>query len=259
MFTPQDFEIIDAHCHPFDFPENNIACYGSPRSMKEFDAEMRRVGIDYYVGCVIRHGEADFARIQELNREALRLRNRYPAYIPGIHLHGGFPQESCQELHDMVNEGVKWIGEILPYMFGAYDSPTGIEILKEAEKLSLPVNFHFGEKEVVENIARQCPDLNIILAHPGDFFDEYGAIARLKLVSEHPNLYMDISGSGLFRWGMLRYAVDTCGADRLLFGTDMPVCSAGMNLYGALSEHLTKDEFKLIFSENFRRLAHFPK
>ena len=255
MFSPRDFQVIDVHCHPFEDAENSIDCYGVTRSMEDFDNEMRSLGIDFYVGCVIRHGNADFARVQELNRKALRLRDRYPAYIPGIHLHGAYPQESCQELHDMLSEGVRWIGEVLPYMFGPYDAPSGMVIWKEAEKLGIPVNFHYGEKDVVKNLIAQCPDLKIILAHPGDFFEEYGARARFQMVAEHPNLYMDISGSGLFRWGMLRYAVDLCGADHILFGTDMPVCSAGMNLYGTLSEHLTKEEFVQIFSGNFKRLT----
>jgi len=66
---------------------------------------------------------------------------------------------------------------------------------------------------------------------------------------------MDLSGTGLFRWNMLKYGVDLCGADRFLFGSDFPICSPGMNLYGVLSENLTDAECRLIFSENFKRLT----
>jgi predicted TIM-barrel fold metal-dependent hydrolase len=53
---------------------------------------------------------------------------------------------------------------------------------------------------------------------------------------------------------MLRYGVDVCGADKLLFGSDMPVCSAGMYVYGVLSENLTEDELSLVLAGNCKRL-----
>jgi predicted TIM-barrel fold metal-dependent hydrolase len=70
---------------------------------------------------------------------------------------------------------------------------------------------------------------------------------------------MDISGYGLFRWNMLRYGVDVCGAEKIIFGSDMPTCSAGMYLYGALSENMTDEEFRLILGGNFRRLLGSKK
>ena len=65
---------------------------------------------------------------------------------------------------------------------------------------------------------------------------------------------MDISATGLFRWNMLRYGIDVCGPEKLIFGSDMPVCSVGMNLYGVLSENLTEEETRLVLAGNFKRL-----
>ena len=53
---------------------------------------------------------------------------------------------------------------------------------------------------------------------------------------------------------MLRYAIDLCGSEKLLFGSDFPICSPGMNLGGVLAEHLTGTELKNILSDNFLRL-----
>lgn len=41
---------------------------------------------------------------------------------------------------------------------------------------------------------------------------------------------------------------------KIVFGSDMPVCSVGMYVYGALMENLTKEELRLVMGANFRRL-----
>ena len=47
----QDFEIIDAHTHPFlNFEDGCIGPYGKPEDMAEFDREMKKVGVDFYSG-----------------------------------------------------------------------------------------------------------------------------------------------------------------------------------------------------------------
>jgi predicted TIM-barrel fold metal-dependent hydrolase len=76
----------------------------------------------------------------------------------------------------------------------------------------------------------------------------------VKFVAEHKNMYLDISGTGLFRYGMLRHAIDQIGSDRIIFGSDFPVCSVGMNIAGVLAEELTHDEFEKIFATNFAKL-----
>jgi predicted TIM-barrel fold metal-dependent hydrolase len=118
----------------------------------------------------------------------------------------------------------------------------------------MTANLHVNGPDLpkLENIVRTFPGLNVVLAHPGDG-KEY--IIRRDLVKKYRNLYLDISGTGLFRWGMLRDAVDVLGADKVLFGSDFPVCSVGMNLQGALSEPLTDEEFRLVLAGNFRRLT----
>jgi predicted TIM-barrel fold metal-dependent hydrolase len=76
----------------------------------------------------------------------------------------------------------------------------------------------------------------------------------VEFVAEHENMYLDISGTGLFRWNFLRHFVGKYGAEKIIFGSDFPTCSVGMNVYGTLSEHLTREQFELILSGNFRRI-----
>ncbi|MBP3393000.1 MAG: amidohydrolase [Lentisphaeria bacterium] len=250
-----DFPVIDAHIHPFIEPENNIAAFGDPTTPDGFVREMRRTGISRACGSVIARRAASFEDVQKLNREALKIRDAYPDfYIPGIHIHGGHPEESCRELELMYKEyGVRWIGELVAYMMqtGEYDSGGMFRIYETARDLGMPVNIHCSDLEVIERILKNFPTLNLVIAHPEDVGN---AKKRFELVSRYPNAYLDISGTGLFRWNMLRYAIDLCGSEKLLFGSDFPICSPGMNLGGVLAEHLTGTELKNILSDNFLRL-----
>ncbi len=255
-FDPAEYEIIDAHTHPFlNFQTGCIGAYGKPETMEEFDCEMRRLGIRRYAGApLMRKKNTDFIDICRVNEDALRIRDRFPAYIPGIHVHGGYPEESCKALHEFrEKEDIRLIGEVVPYIMGTgeYNSPGMLEILKEAGKMGMTVNFHMGERETVVPVLEQCPGLKIILAHPGE---PAQAKERFAFVRKYENLYMDISGTGLFRWNMLRYAIDCCGVEKMIFGSDMPTCSAGMFLGGVFSEHLTEEERKLVLAGNFKRL-----
>ena len=253
---PRDFEIIDAHTHPFlDRELGCIGPYNSPKDMAEFNSEMLRLGINKYSGSpLMRKKITDFNDIRSLNTDALRIRDMFPAYIPAMQVHGSFPEESCQEIERLYhNEGIRYIGELVPYIMGTgeFNSPGMIEILKFAGSLNMTVNFHDGTFEEVTEVLEKCPNLKVILAHPGEPSIAKG---RFEFIKQHPNCYMDISGYGPFRWNMLRYAIDTCGVEKMLFGSDMPTCSAGMYLYSILVEHLTEEEFKAVLAGNFKRL-----
>ena len=254
-----DYEIIDVHTHPFlDYKNGCIGPYGKPLDMAEFDFEMKKVGINRYAGApLVVHKVSDYQEIRKLNEDALRIRDRFSDYIPGIQVHGAFPQESIADLTKLYHEeGIRYIGELVPYIMdtGEFNSPGMLEILKEAGNLGMTVNFHGGSREAVVPVLENCPGLNVILAHPGEPWGENGAKERFAFVAEYENLYMDTSGYGIFRWNMLRYALDVCGVEKLLFGSDMPTCSAGMYLYGVLSENLTDEELRLVLGGNFKRL-----
>lgn len=250
-------KIIDAHIHPYATQENNIAAFGSPKTEEDFFAELKRCGFSKVCGSVIPKVPTDFKIIQQMNRIALKLRDRHPDfYVPGIHIHGKYPEESCSELEEMYHQHhVRWIGELVDYAMkiGPYDSPGMFQIYETACDLGMPVNIHCSELEVLENVLKNFPALTLVIAHPEDVDN---AKKRLELIAKYPNAYIDISGTGLFRWNILRYAVNLCGSEKILFGSDFPICSPGMNIGGVLSEHLTENEQENIFYRNFERLIN---
>ena len=53
---------------------------------------------------------------------------------------------------------------------------------------------------------------------------------------------------------MLAHGVSVVGSERILFGSDYPVCSPGMNLGGVMYERLTESQLEDILCRNAERL-----
>ena len=249
--------IIDAHIHPFIDVKDCIARFGTPATLAEMAAQLKKSNFTRSCGSVIERKKAEsFEDIKKLNRMAVQAAELYPdLFIAGIHVHGAFPEESAGELEYMYKEhNVRWIGELVAHTLGtgAYDSEGMFAIYETAVKLNMPVNIHCADLAVVENVVKNFPKLNVVLAHPDD---AASFLARSELVGRYRNLYLDISGTGLFRWGMLKYCIKTFGAEKILFGTDFPICSPAMYVAGVLAEDLSPEEYQLIFAENFLRLT----
>lgn len=248
--------IIDSHVHPFVDADNNIAAYGAPNSLQEFMSELKKCGFSKVCGSVIAVKAQNFTEIQQLNRVALDIKSQYPDFfIPGVHVHAGAPEESCRELEYLYhNHQVRWVGELVHYLMntGEYNCAGMFQIYETIRDLDMVVNIHCSNLQVIEDILRNFPTLKVVIAHPEDIGS---AKKRFELVKQYANAYMDISGTGLFRWNMLRYAVDKCGSEKFLFGSDFPICSPAMNLGGLLGENLTEVEQDNILFKNFLRLT----
>jgi predicted TIM-barrel fold metal-dependent hydrolase len=257
MKNNRKYEIIDCHIHPFLSKKNNFEFFSSSSNADRFVELLKKAGIDRACGSVIERLEKpEFKDIRRLNNECYRFRDRYPDFfIPGIHVHPDYPDESCAEIERARDNGVKWIGELVGYMMGysTYISKNCFDIFKFANGLKMPVNIHLFKNEEAVEICKAFPDLTLVIAHPGagkiDIRD------RVELISKFKNLYLDISGSGPNRWGMLRYAIDVAGKNKILFGTDFPLCNPAMYVSGVDFELLDEKEKEAVFSGNFKRLT----
>ena len=187
---------------------------------------------------------------------ALKLQEMYgDFYIPGFAVHPSFVKESCEEIERMSSLGVNLIGELVPYMhgWGSYYSKEFSEILDVAENHNMVVNLHGSccDNEI-DMLVKEHPNLIVVAAHPGELPSFNRHLERMKMSK---NYYLDLSGTGLFRHGMLRHGIDMFGAERFLFGSDYPTCNPGMFIGGvALDFTLTNEEKELIFSGNAKRL-----
>ena len=258
------FEIIDFHTHPFLTHAQNICMHKNenpPMDKDGFRAYMEDLGISKVCGSVVSVEKVEepsdmLAKIQRHNDAAYELKEYYgDFYVPGIHVHPLFVRESCEAIEKAAKNGIRLIGELVPYLDGwsEYDHPSLLEILDVAAQYNMIVSFHsYGAFDRMDKMVSSHPNVVFVGAHPGETASFLDHLNRIK---NNDNYYLDLSGTGLFRQGMLKRAVDTVGAERILFGSDFPVCTPSMFVGGVLLESLISDsEKEMIFSFNARRL-----
>ncbi len=255
------FEIIDFHTHPFMNKETNICSHEeySDMSAKNTIRDMKKLGISKICGSVIGFGDREsqniWDTIKKHNDEALALQKMYgDFYVPGFHVHPEYIRESCEEIERMDKLGVKLVGELVPYMHGWSDySCKGFsEILDVAAQHEMIVSVHSSDDDQMDAMVRNHPEVVFVAAHPGEYGEFMRHMERMKMSN---NYYLDLSGYGIFRHGMLRHAIDEFGAERFLFGSDYPTCNPAMYIGGVLLDIMITDrEKEMIFSENAKRL-----
>ncbi len=246
--------VIDFHTHPLIESTQNMNFYGVDLTPDDVLEDMKNAGIDKFCGSVIQLNPKDYTVVWQHNEAARRLPSVYgDACIPGIHVHPADIERSISEIKLAAEEGIRLIGELVPYMHGweDYSCRAFSEILDAAEQYGMVVSLHTLNLEQMKKMASAHKNITFVFAHPGES----------KLVNEHievmrqcENVYLDTSGTGLFRYGMTRYLVEKVGAERIIFGTDYPICNAKMYVNGILGERITDREKELILGGNAERI-----
>ena len=255
------FEIIDFHTHPFDEERYNL---NSHKEYLKLDKEknyrlLRNLGVTKICGCVLTfdplaEGETLWDRTLLLNRKALQLKAEYgDFYVPGFHIHPSYVRESCEEIEKMSRLGINLMGELVPRRMGyGYDDRGLDEIFDCAAAHGTVVSFHTQDDDLLDEMVKRHPKTTFVAAHPLELPVLLRHIDRMK---KNENAYLDLSGTGMFRFGMLRRLIDEVGAERILFATDYPICSPAMYVGSILlDETLSEREKEWIFASNAKRL-----
>jgi predicted TIM-barrel fold metal-dependent hydrolase len=98
--------------------------------------------------------------------------------------------------------------------------------------------------------ARRNPDVKVIMAH----LTGIGFRGVLE-VKDLPNLYVDTSG-GWPEEGLVEFAVEHLGADRLLYGSDLPVRENAITIGRILGAQISAADRRKIFFGNTARLLN---
>lgn len=258
-YSTLPFEIIDAHIHPALMVGNSdFSQFQFSTPPDKLVATLKRAGISRAAGSVIRRFDStpSWDDIHQLNLAAIEMKRLFPDfYIPGIHAHAAYPNESLAEMESMAKQhGVKLLGELVAYLmaYPDYTVPEMNDIWALARDLDMVVSIHLHNIGEAATILERFPTLKLIIAHPTSSPGEY--TARLELIAKYPNAALDISGSGPNTWNMLKHAIKTAGADKIIFGTDFPLRNPGMYVSGVLFEEISDAERSAIFSGNFKRM-----
>jgi predicted TIM-barrel fold metal-dependent hydrolase len=146
------------------------------------------------------------------------------------------------------------------------DDPLLDPIAAEAARRGVPVLHHVWQHRrrdwpgqeasdgaELARLARRHPRVSFILAHIGGGGDWQHT---LPAIADVPNVYVDLSGSGVDR-GMLDRTLATVGASRLLWGSDLTMETGLAKLWALEVLGLPADHLALIRWRNAARI--FPR
>ena len=160
-----------------------------------------------------------------------------------------------EEIELRRRQGFGLIGELVPYMHGwsDYSRKDLGELLEAAGHFHMAVSFHTVEREPdeISKMIENHPNVTFIAAHPGDR-EQY--LLHLERIKKYENIYLDLSGTGIFRYGLIAHGVKTVGSERLIFGTDYPICNPRMYVQAVYQEPISEKDMDNIFYNNARRI-----
>ena len=104
----------------------------------------------------------------------------------------------------------------------------------------------------MDRICSEFPGLDLVLPHLGDSVSEVQE--RCELATRHKRLYLDLSGHGVQRMGVLDLAVRCAGPDRVLFGSDYTINDPAAVIATIRASYLDDEAKRSVLGGNVIRL-----
>ena len=190
------------------------------------------------------------------NREVASYVEKYKGrFLGACVVNPQYIEEALREIeycHDQL--GFLWVGELCNYMVPYLYSISEFGMLVEqVVKFKMVLALHTEQGEM-EYLAQKFPHATIAFAHFGDDHEYEDIFKRIDLVAKNPNFYLDTSGYGHDRVGVLEYAVKTIGPDRVLFGSDFSINDPSTVIARIKNSFLSNEQRQKIFSGNLEAL-----
>jgi len=239
--------VIDAHAHIGAMWQEEHACATVEESIHLMDL----CGIDKACTSLSRAIRFDF---REGNRITLDVMRRYPGRIIGFCVADPRrPKESTEELDRCLgDEGFREIKIHISHSGAPYDDASYDVVYEKARRHRVPVLAHTfspGEVNGLLDAARRFPDVPFIVGHSGGY-GWHNAIAAIAAV---PNAYFDLCCSCLDA-GRVEAFVAAGGAERVLFGTDLPFLHPACDLSQIVHAQIKESDKALILGGNMARI-----
>lgn len=253
--------IVDIHTHPI-FRENAAPWAGAENLILRAQAH----GIEHLVvlGDVLAYGRLPTEQqIRAINRETAVLVRKHPGLLSGFcYLNPVLGERAVvAEVERCVAEGFRGIK--LEIANNARDAGMG-PVMAQARQHGLVVlqhawsmtkigqrRFH-SDPEDVRTLAQRFPEVRIIMAHLTGC-----GVRGVLAVKDCPNVVVDTSGAGP-EAGIVEYAVEQLGADRILYGSDAPIRDFSVAIARVTGSRLDSVTQRKILRENARSLLRLP-
>jgi uncharacterized protein len=250
------FEIFDCHLHsPADSGEA-WQWYKVTKTFEDFVRYLDKTGVKR--GIINSQRSYGIKPVEFIagNREVARNVEKYKGrFIGACVVNPQFIEEALKEIEYCHNQlGFVWVGELCNYMVPYNYSIKEFEMLAEqVVKLNMVLAIHTEHGEM-EYVTQKFPEVTFAFAHFGDDHEFDDIFKRIDMVAKNPNFYLDTSGYGHDRVGVLEYAVEKIGPDRVLFGSDFSINDPSTVIARIKNSFLSAEQKQKIFSGNLEAL-----
>jgi predicted TIM-barrel fold metal-dependent hydrolase len=250
--------IIDAHTHPVFMHDG-----ATPAAARRLVAHGRAHGIVKMValGDVLVHGRLpSAAQCRRINDETAQLKRWHPDYFIGFCCLN--PTLGARTVEREVERCVTqhgFRGIKLEISNNARDACMGA-VMAAARRWNLVVLQHTWSQTNIHQrrfhsdpadtawLARRHPDVSVIMAHLTGC--GYRGVLEAKGL---PNLFVDTSGA-YPEAEILDFAVQELGAERILYGSDLPIRETSVTVGRVLGARLSAMQRRLILHDNAAKL-----
>jgi predicted TIM-barrel fold metal-dependent hydrolase len=248
---------IDVHTHPI-LKDDRRGRAGAD----EVISRAKTHGIRHIVvlGDVLAYGRSPTeAQIRKINDDTWWLMRRHPGFVTGFcHLNPTLGERAVKrESERCLERGFR--GFKLEIANNARDACM-TPMMREAQRHGIPVlqhawsmtkirqrSFH-TDPEDVATLARRWPDVQIIMAHLTGC-----GVRGVLAVKPFPNIVVDTSGAAP-EAGIVEFAVEQLGAERVLYGSDVPIRDFGVALARITGSRLDAVTKRRILHDNAAEL-----
>lgn len=237
--TLDDVPVFDAHAHVGEW-----ATFDSV-TLDEQIAEMDRIGIDLAAVSSLVALTGDIRRGNDRIAEVIA---GHPGRFVGYaHVSANYSDEMVSELERCFAidgfRGVKVYPVGVPYDDAAFDP-----VWDFARDRNAPVLAHTWAARMngLENTAQSHPDVNFLVAHAGSEFTYQAYIDAARAAG---NLYLDLTYSREHT-NMIEHFVESVGAERIVWGTDVPLFSMAQQASKVLCARISDSDKRKIMYDN---------
>lgn len=241
-----EIPVFDAHSHVGLWAMYDMV------ALADQVAEMDRLGVRVAAVSGLLALSGEFRRGNDYVAEVVR---RYPGRFLGyVHVSARYPEQMLPELERCFATGA--FRGIKVYQVGVeYEDALFEPVWKFAAERAAPVLAHtWGNAAGMEKIASRYPQAAFMVAHSGV---DGIHVPYIKAVQAAPNLYLDLTYSREFV-NLIEHFVEQIGADRIVWGADVPLFSMAQQLSKVLFARISDADKKKILYYNAARLFGLP-
>jgi len=238
--------VIDAHMH-WDRFYNFLIPRTEPADLI---ASARRIGIRRLYGSSMLALRGDPV---SGNNGSLALQAAYPdTFFPYMVFKPNYPEHAAETIALAESSHIRRFkihddGNDLPYDHRGYRA-----LYEHADSVGAVILVHtWGKKHVspIMSVASEFPRIRFLLGHSGILEEEIYAEA----VRKHENIFLETCCS-LAWYGLVDRLVGMAGAERVLFGTDMPFMSPDQQIGRILFAKISDEEKRKVLGLNAQRM-----